>query len=170
MQVTGIQCSSSLLGRSNRNPNDSKPNQQLSVVTSKNAGQGGMCSSLAQKKLPPKVVIESTGVFDATKGDQFTVFKKHYDRGDLPIRVNFDGALRSLKWWLDPKELDYKYYLPIFLEGLRESSEPYKFLAENGTIGMIVQGKDKIKDVLPDLIFPLKKALHTKEPSIMCKT
>ena len=33
------------------------------------------------------------------------------------------------------------------------------FLAENGTIGMIVQGKDKIKDVLPDLIFPLKSNL-----------
>jgi len=44
------------------------------------------------------------------------------------------------------------------------------FLAENGTIGMIVQGKDKIKDVLPDLIFPLKRALHTKDHDIMCKT
>jgi hypothetical protein len=49
--------------------------------------------------------------------------------------------------------------LPIFLEGLREKTEPYMFLAENGTIGMIVQGKDKIKDVLPDLIFPLKSNL-----------
>lgn len=64
-----------------------------------------------------------------------------------------------MKWWLDPKELDYKYYLPIFLEGLREKEEPYQFLAENGTIGMIVQGKDKIRDVLPDLIFPLKSIL-----------
>jgi len=35
---------------------------------------------------------------------------------------------------------------------------------------MIVQGKDKIKDVLPDLIFPLKKALHTKRHEVMCKT
>ena len=135
---------------------------KVSMVSAKNAGTGGMCSSLAQKKQQEKVVIPKTGVSQPTLQEEITIFKKHYDRGDLPIRVNFDGALRSLKWWLDPKELDYKYYLPIFIEGLRETGEPYKFVAENGTIGMIVQGKDKIKDVLPDLIFPLKKALHTK--------
>jgi len=149
---------------------DNKPTMNLSVIGSKLAGCGGMTSSLAVGKQKPKAKIPNTGVFSVSNTADFTIFKKHYDRGDLPIRVNFDGAHRSLKWWLDPKELDYKYYLPIFLEGLREKTEPYMFLAENGTIGMIVQGKDKIKDVLPDLIFPLKRALHTKDHDIMCKT
>ena len=74
--------------------------------------------------------------------------------------MNFDGAIRTVKWWLEPEELGYKYYFPIFLEGLREVTEPYKFLAEQGCIGMILRGKGKIKEVLPDMIFPLKSKFH----------
>ena len=113
-----------------------------------NSRQLGMTSSLAKSKLKLSPVIKKTGVFDVVR-TACTPFQKHYERGDLPVRVDFNGAYRSLKWWLDPKELDYKYYQPIFIEGLRETEEPYCFIAENGTIGMIVQGKDKIKDVLP---------------------
>merc|ERR1719272_1840310 len=101
---------------------DNKPTMNLSVIGSKLAGCGGMTSSLAVGKQKPKAKIPNTGVFSVSNTADFTIFKKHYDRGDLPIRVNFDGAHRSLKWWLDPKELDYKYYLPIFLEGLREKN------------------------------------------------
>jgi len=97
--------------------NAPKPSMALNVIGYKLAGTGGMTSSLAVKKAKEHAKIPPTNVFAATGGDMFTIFKKHYDRGDLPIRVNFDGAHRSLKWWLDPKELDYKYYLPIFLEG-----------------------------------------------------
>ena len=147
--------------------NDDTKLAKISAILPQNAGTGGNCSSLAQRKQRPVPEIPRTGVKDPNTTETTTIFKKHYDRGDLPIRVNFDGALRSLKWWLDPKELDYKYYLPIFIEGLREKTEPYMFVAENGTIGMIVQGKDKIKDVLPDLIFPIKRALHTKDHDYM---
>jgi len=48
------------------------------------------------------------------------LFKKYYDRGDLPIAVNFLGANRKVTWKLEPELLDYHLYLPIFFEGLRE--------------------------------------------------
>ena len=91
--------------------------------------------------------------------EECTIFKKHYDRGDLPLSVSFDGAVRTVKWWQDPQNLAYKYYFPIFLEGLRERTEPYKFLAEQGCIGMILGGKGRIEEVLPDIIFPIKSRL-----------
>jgi len=61
-----------------------------------------------------------------------TLFKKYYDRGDLPIAVNFSGAVRKIVWKCEPECLDYHLYLPIFFEGLRETEDPYKFLAVNG--------------------------------------
>jgi hypothetical protein len=70
--------------------------------------------------------------------------------------VSFDGAVRKIKWWIELEKLGYKYYFPIFLEGLRETQEPYKFLAEQGCYGLIARGQGKIKEVLPDIILPIK--------------
>lgn len=50
-----------------------------------------------------------------------TLFRKYYDRGDLPIAVSFVGALRKLTWKMEPEHLDYHLHLPIFFEGLRET-------------------------------------------------
>ncbi len=33
---------------------------------------------------------------------QQTLFKKYYDRGDLPVAVSFVGALRKLTWKMQP--------------------------------------------------------------------
>ena len=68
--------------------------------------------------------------------------------------------------------LDYHLYLPIFFEGLRENTEPYLFLADRGCDELLDAGKDtgKILPVLPQLILPIKKALGTKNHSIMCRT
>lgn len=78
---------------------------------------------------PPK-----SGVFGASNISEPTLFKKYYDRGDLPIAVNSQGAHRKVTWKLEPELLDYHLYLPIFFEGLREEMEPYKFLAHQGII------------------------------------
>jgi len=48
----------------------------------------------------------------------------------MPITVNFNGADRKIGWKLEPEHIDYHLYLPIFFEGLRETEEPYKFLAD----------------------------------------
>jgi hypothetical protein len=53
---------------------------------------------LAKKKIKPKGKPKNTGIFSANKMLKTTLFKKHYDRGDLPIAVNFSGATRKVSW------------------------------------------------------------------------
>jgi hypothetical protein len=75
--------------------------------------------------------VKSTGIFRCNiQKHESTLFKKYYDRGDMPITVSFNGAVRNIGWKLEPEHIDYHLYLPIFFEGLRETEEPYKFLAD----------------------------------------
>lgn len=55
-----------------------------------------------------------------------THFRKLYDRGDLPIKL-VHKYQNEILWTLTPDRLDYKYFLPIFFDGLREKMNPYRF-------------------------------------------
>ena len=88
----------------------------------------------------------------------------------MPVVVDSEGATRKIQWKVELEMLDYHHYLPIFFEGLREPSEPAKFLADRGCDELIVGGKDKILPVLPQLIIPIKNALQTKSKQIVVKT
>lgn len=98
---------------------------------------------------------------------QFRVF---YDRGDLPISV-FHGAVGGkIAWKVDIEKLDYHHYLPIFFDGIREKEDPYRFLAVQGAYDMMEKGGPKLLPVVPQLIVPVKTALNTRDPEIMCTT
>jgi hypothetical protein len=84
--------------------------------------------------------------------------------------VNFEGAERKVQWKIDIKILDLQHYLPVFFEGLREEEDPMKFLADAGIDDLILNGKEKLLPVLPQLILPIKKALQTKKPEVVVKT
>lgn len=95
-----------------------------------------------------------------------TLFRKYYERGDLPVAVSFNGALRKvlihqiqLTWKMEPEHLDYHLHLPIFFEGIREVEEPYKFLAVQGTDELIERNPGKLLPVLPQLIIPIKSTI-----------
>jgi hypothetical protein len=90
------------------------------------------------------------------------------ERGDLPLRVNFAGAVRKIQWQVDVNKLDYGHYLPLFMEGLRELDEPYQFLALNGTLDLIEKGKSRPLACISQLILPMKQNLMTKHPKILC--
>jgi len=139
-------------------------------ISPKFNGIGGNSSSLAVKKQKEATKPSKTGVYWAAKSVESTLFKKYYDRGDLPIAVNSQGAQRKVQWKLEPELLDYHLYLPIFFEGLRETEEPYKFLAFQGCDELLERGGSKILPVLPQLIIPIKKALSTKRHDILCVT
>ena len=99
-------------------------------INSKFIGSGGSTyfliqldtSSLAPKKQLSLPKPQVSGIFKTeTKVlSEQTLFRKYYDRGDLPIAVSFVGALRKLTWKMEPEHLDYHLHLPIFFEGLRE--------------------------------------------------
>ena len=63
----------------------------------------------------------------------------------------------QIKWKVQNfSKLDYHHYLPIFFDGIRETKEPYKFLARQGCIELLEAGAGKILSVVPQLIIPIK--------------
>merc|ERR1712070_1213307 len=77
----------------------------------------------------------------------------------------------TIQWKIEIEKLDYHHYLPLFFSGLRETEEPYAFLAEQGIIDMLSQSRDgKVLPVLPQLIIPIKDALNTRDMPVVIKT
>ena len=54
------------------------------------------------------------------------------------------------------EKLDYHHYLPLFFDGLCETSHPYEFFARQGVHDMLEHGGSKILPVIPQLIIPIK--------------
>lgn len=75
--------------------------------------------------------------------------KRYYDRGDLPVKVDHQGSINKIIWKVPSEDLDYHHYLPIFLEGVREKADPYRFLAITGTTELLDKGGSKILPVIP---------------------
>lgn len=54
-------------------------------------------------------------------------------------------------------KIDYHHYLPLFFEGLRETTHPYEFFAKQGTHDLLEHGGPLVLPVVPQLIMPLKR-------------
>jgi len=133
------------------------------------SGNGGMTSSLAVgKKLEVPDGPPICGAFRERANPPNTEFRRFYERGDLPIQVEHRGVHNRIGWKVDIEKLDYHHYLPIFFDGLREKEEPYRFLAVQGVFDMLENGGSKILPVIPQLIIPIKTALNTRDPPIIC--
>ena len=78
------------------------------------------------------------------------------------------NGMNQVTWSVEVDKLDYHHYLPIFFDGLREKEEPYRFLAVQGVFDMLENGGSKILPVIPQLIIPIKTALNTRDPQIIC--
>eukprot|EP01112_Ceratiomyxa_fruticulosa_P009319 TRINITY_DN242_c0_g1_i2.p1 TRINITY_DN242_c0_g1~~TRINITY_DN242_c0_g1_i2.p1 ORF type:complete len:258 (+),score=63.25 TRINITY_DN242_c0_g1_i2:275-1048(+) len=127
-------------------------------------------SPLRAKAAPKKVASPKppvAGAFDHV-APKPSNFRRFYERGDLPIAVEHRANGNTLTWKVQPEDLDYHYYLPIFFDGLSEEKEPYRFLAREGVNNMLERGGAKIILVLPQLIIPIKSALNTRNPDTIC--
>jgi len=123
-------------------------------------GLGGVPRGVA----PPPPRAGATSMRPVTPSQ----FRTFYDRGDLPIQV-FHGAVGGkIAWKVDLEKLDYHHFLPIFFDGAREQEDPYRFLAVQGCYDMLEKGGAKILPVVPQLIIPMKTALNTRNPVVMC--
>jgi hypothetical protein len=136
------------------------------VYTKKGIGSGGKTSSLTKGRelptsAPPKAGAISRRVIPTTE------FRRFYDRGDLPICMSHAQG-DKITWKVPCDQLDYHHYLPIFFDGLREKSDPYRFLAIQGVTDMLSQGSSKVLPVIPQLIIPIKTALNTRDADIIC--
>jgi hypothetical protein len=50
-------------------------------------------------------------------------------------------APRSVSLQVDLDKLDYHHYLPIFFDGIRETQDPYRFLAIKGVEDLLTAGE-----------------------------
>ncbi|XP_038047377.1 parkin coregulated gene protein homolog [Patiria miniata] len=99
-----------------------------------------------------------------------SIFRKLYDRGDLPIVLQHDSMGNKIIWKRELEELDYHHYLPLFFDGLTEMDHPYSFFAYQGISDLLEHGGTKILPVVPQLIIPLKEALNTRNKQLVCTT
>lgn len=155
-----------LISRSleNTQPNTSKHQFNATI------GKGGHSSSLAPKKKPSNIT-EYKNRNDSTKVNiTHSEFHEFYERGDLPVSVAFEGVTRKVQWKINIDKLDYSHYLPIFIDGIREIREPYKFLARQGTYDLLSRNPSKILACVPQCIIPLKTNLNTRDHNIVCDT
>jgi hypothetical protein len=132
-------------------------------------GKGGATSSLARGVEKPKASPPRAGAFNVRNVAAPTEFRRFYDRGDIPVQVAFGSVDRKVQWKVGLNKLDYHHYLPIFFDGIREQQDPYKFLARQGVYDLISEGKEKLLPVIPQLIIPIKTALNTRDPEIVCE-
>uniref|UniRef100_A0A182XLY9 PARK2 co-regulated n=2 Tax=gambiae species complex TaxID=44542 RepID=A0A182XLY9_ANOQN len=99
-----------------------------------------------------------------------TSFRMYYERGDLPIKMEYLTGGDKIAWTVDIDKLDYGLYLPLFFDGLSETRHPYKTYARQGVQDLLSHGGDKIYPVIPQLIIPIKNALNTRNVEVMCVT
>ncbi|KAM9019272.1 parkin coregulated gene protein isoform 3-T5 [Ara ararauna] len=85
-----------------------------------------------------------------------TIFRKFYERGDLPVALDHDSKGNRIAWKVEIETLDYNSYLPIFFHGLCEMTFPHEFFACQGIHDMLEHGGNKILPVIPQLIIPIK--------------
>lgn len=111
----------------------------------------------------------SAGAFKERPAEP-TKFKKCYERGDFPIALEHDTKGNKIAWKVEIEKLDYHHYLPLFFEGLSETTHPYEFFARQGVHDMLEHGGNKILPVIPQLIIPIKKALNTRNHKVVCTT
>jgi hypothetical protein len=117
-----------------------------------------------------------TGIFKA-RPIGLTLFRKFYQRGDFPIALEHCAKGNRIGWkvcqsinsflasfltendysgQIPLAKIDYHHYLPLFFEGLRETTHPYEFFARRGTHDLLEEGGALILPVVPQLIMPLK--------------
>lgn len=134
----------------------------------KGKGSGGKCTSLLTPKPKPAALKPRAGAV-RPRAIPSSEFRRFYDRGDLPIAIEH-GPQNRIFWKVDVMQLDYHHYLPIFFEGIREKQDPYRFLSVQGVFDMLEKGGSKVLPVIPQLIIPIKTALNTRDPEIICIT
>lgn len=92
-----------------------------------------------------KPVPPVAGAYKRRDNPPNTAFRRFYERGDLPIAVDHRGSKNVIAWKVEIEKLDYHHYLPIFFDGIRETQEPYRFLAVKGVEDMlkVIYGMDQ---------------------------
>ena len=153
-------------------PTASKAKQKTTMLKA-HTGSGGSFSSTKKGIAPVNTPPKKCKVFNKRKVPP-SEFRRFYERGDLPMKILHlpQNGMNQVTWSVEVDKLDYHHYLPIFFDGIRETEEPYRTLALRGVHQLIDRGGrlGKVLPVVPQLIIPIKTALNTRDPAIICET
>ncbi|XP_026315471.1 parkin coregulated gene protein homolog [Hyposmocoma kahamanoa] len=97
-----------------------------------------------------------------------TMFRKSYKRGEFPVTIEFTLSGKRLSWKVPIEKLDFHHYLPMFFDGLAEGNYPYSFIVEEGINDLVKKGSYKVLACVPQIVIPIKRALETKRPAVIC--
>lgn len=78
---------------------------------------------------------------------------------------------RALIWQTPIKDLKLPELFPLFVDGLREKSEPLSFFAEQGVQDLVTESTVKsLLGAIRSIVYPLKDNLRTLDDAICIKT
>ncbi|GBM15917.1 Parkin coregulated gene [Araneus ventricosus] len=99
----------------------------------------------------------------------YSRFRYLYKNGMLPVVLDYRrrSEWNGLWWMVDIDKLDFEYYLPIFCDALNETQFPFDVLARDGAIDLLAVAKDRVLNVLPEVVAGMKKALNTENPQVI---
>ncbi|XP_061584222.1 parkin coregulated gene protein-like [Cololabis saira] len=97
-------------------------------------------------------------------------FRESCVSGDIPIALTHVTKGNGVRWKVDFERIDYHHFLPLFFQGLAETTHPYEKLANQGIHGMLDHCGQEIINIVPQLIPHIKNALNTRNDRVMCNT
>ncbi len=126
----------------------------------------------AQMNRKPRKKIEptKTDAFAINTNVPASLLPRRYTRGELPCTVEHRSSGLALSWMCPLHNLDYEHYLPIFMDGVRCTDNPHKFIARQGVYELIEDARgntSRILDCLHLVILPIRYALSTKNPDVI---
>ncbi|XP_038050245.1 parkin coregulated gene protein homolog [Patiria miniata] len=141
-------------------------------LTSKRGGKEIVAEAFTIQSQMKNVKVQNppkAGAFMEQPGKP-TSFRKFYERGDFPIALEHDTKGNKIAWKIEIDKLDYHHYLPLFFDGLKETTHPYEFFARQGVHDLLEHGGNRIVSVIPQLIMPIKEALNLRNHKVICTT
>ena len=104
-------------------------------------------------------------IFDAEQ-NAATELRRYFERGELPFFI-VHASKNRLAWKFEPVAADFKKWLPIFIDGLKERTKQLRFIAENGCIEMIKKAGEMLPELIPAITLPAALALRTRDVPTM---
>jgi len=106
--------------------------------------------------------------FGSKRRKHETNFSFVYSQGGIPCRINHGGVISRLQWDEDPQNLYYDPLLVTVSEGLRETSHPFVFVAQNAFKELLEQDGacEKTIPLLPQIVRNLRCAMLTPNDDI----
>ncbi|KAH9272859.1 hypothetical protein BSLG_008034 [Batrachochytrium salamandrivorans] len=98
-------------------------------------------------------------------GKHKTPFATIYAKGGIPCQLQHGSVKHKLLWKCPIQDIDYNPLFIVFCQGLMETQHPYVFVVRQGLKELMAapNARDKVANVLPQAIAPLRCGLGSKE-------